>query len=673
MDDAGVVLGAAEVAGVLEGDPGVTGFEDHLEHLFPELDGFDFARPDFAFFGHLLVFEVALFEGLAVEVVEVGAFVGAKEGPALAGFHALHEEVGHPVGGVHVVGAAALVPGVDAKLEEVLDVVVPAFEVGAAGAATLAALVDGDELVVVEFEEGNDALGFSVGALNVATGAANGGPGATESAGPFGKEGILGDATVHDGLDGVIDLVKVAAGELAVEGAGVEESGRGGAEAAAFVEVVKSDDPVFGVGLFGFEEAHGDAHPEKLGRFHAAGLLAGFVDLEVAIVKGGDAEEVEVEISGGIEGVGEAIEVVLVEDVLAEAFDFDAVEEVGFEVLAMGFLERLDAIGLDVPGKDFFVNVGKEDAPGELGHVGVLFEEGLGVEDDGLFEIFAGDLGADGAAEFVLDLLLGHGELEADHRELNALFELGSVPELGGAVGGDGDEGLLGGVFHLDGIVEAEAGALVAVADVVSGNLEVSLAHEFVLNVVLDVFDMNEGLVAGADEVGDGLGDGVCGGGVFLEGEEGTRDGLLDLGLGPGDDVAVAPDEANGHFVGFLVDGDLAFHVERALEDEGLGDVVSVVFDEGLLDEEVEVVLGELELAAALELAHERGGNAIGDGGDEGAVLLGEDVVLGLVAGDEEVGEGAADGVGDVGEGEDFVGTTAGDGDFRNGGALFGG
>ena len=53
--------------------------------------------------------------------------------------------------------------------------------------------------------------------------------------------------------------------------------------------------------------------------------------------------------------------------------------------------------------------------------------------------------------------------------------------------------------------------------------------------------------------------------------------------------------------------------------------------------------------------------------------MLGEDGVLGLVAGDEEVGEGAADGVGDVGEGEDFVKTSAGDGDFGDGSALFGG
>ena len=46
------------------------------------------------------------------------------------------------------------------SFEEVLDVVVPGFEVGAAGAAAFAALVDGDELVVVELEEGDDALDF---------------------------------------------------------------------------------------------------------------------------------------------------------------------------------------------------------------------------------------------------------------------------------------------------------------------------------------------------------------------------------------------------------------------------------------------------------------------------------------------------------------------------------
>lgn len=108
--------------------------------------------------------------------MEVWAFVGAEEGPTLAAFHALHEEVRNPVCGVHVVGTTALVSGVDAELEEVLDVIVPGLKVGAAGATTLAALVDRDELVIVQFQEWDDALGLAIGALNVASGAADSGP-----------------------------------------------------------------------------------------------------------------------------------------------------------------------------------------------------------------------------------------------------------------------------------------------------------------------------------------------------------------------------------------------------------------------------------------------------------------------------------------------------------------
>ena len=176
VDDAAVVLRGADVAGVFEGDPWVASFEDHLEHGFPELEGGERARPDFAIGGHLLVFAIALLESGAVEVVEIGDFVGAEERPGAAFFHAFHEEVGNPVGGVHVVAAAAFVTGVFPEIEEVLDVVVPGFEVGATGAAAFSALVDGDELVVVEFEEGDDALRLAIGALDVAAGAADGGP-----------------------------------------------------------------------------------------------------------------------------------------------------------------------------------------------------------------------------------------------------------------------------------------------------------------------------------------------------------------------------------------------------------------------------------------------------------------------------------------------------------------
>ena len=39
VDDAGVILGAAHVARVLEGDPWVAGLEEHLEDRFPDVDG----------------------------------------------------------------------------------------------------------------------------------------------------------------------------------------------------------------------------------------------------------------------------------------------------------------------------------------------------------------------------------------------------------------------------------------------------------------------------------------------------------------------------------------------------------------------------------------------------------------------------------------------------------
>ena len=125
MDHPGVILRAAKITGILESDPRVTRFEDHLEHLFPELDRFNFPRPDLTFFGLLLVFEVALFESLPVKVVEIRTLIRTEKSPRLTCLHALHEEIRNPVGGVHVMGSTTLVPGVDAKLEEVLDIVVP--------------------------------------------------------------------------------------------------------------------------------------------------------------------------------------------------------------------------------------------------------------------------------------------------------------------------------------------------------------------------------------------------------------------------------------------------------------------------------------------------------------------------------------------------------------------
>jgi hypothetical protein len=222
-------------------------------------------------------------------------------------------------------------------------------------------------------------------------------------------------------------------------------------------------------------------------------FAAGFVNDEIAIVEGLDTEVVEVEVGGGVEGFGEFIEVVEVEELGVETFDGDAVLEVGFEGGFMGLLQFVDAVAEDGPVEYFLVDVGEQDAAGEFREVGVLLDECLGVEDDGVFEVFFGDLVADGAAEFALDFGFADVEVEADGSVGNALAEITAIPERGDAVViDDGDHQLLVGVLSEVLLLLAHAGALVAVADVVGGGLEVALAHEFLLDHVLDILDVDE-------------------------------------------------------------------------------------------------------------------------------------------------------------------------------------
>ena len=131
VDDAAMVLRAAHIAGIFEGNPWVTRLEDHAEHGLPEIECGAFLPKNFTALGHGFIFAVAVFEGFTIEVVEIRALVRAKECPFLTTFHPFHEEVGDPVGRIHVMSSAAVVSGIFTKLEEIVDVVVPCLEVSA--------------------------------------------------------------------------------------------------------------------------------------------------------------------------------------------------------------------------------------------------------------------------------------------------------------------------------------------------------------------------------------------------------------------------------------------------------------------------------------------------------------------------------------------------------------
>ena len=658
MDDAAVVLRAADVARIFKGDPWVAGLEDHTEHDFPEVNRGTLLPEDFAALGHGFVFAVALFEGLTVELVEIRCLVGAEECPIGTGFHPLHKEVGNPVGRVHVVRAATVVTGVLTQFEKIVEVVVPSFEVGAAGAAALAALVDGDELVVVQLEEGNHALRLTVGAFDKAAGAANSSPRATESPSPLGEEGVVGDAAVHDRLDAIIDLVKVAGRELRVEGAGVEECGRGGTEAAALVEIVEAEGVAFAVFLFVMEEAHGNADPEVLRDFEAAVLLGGLIDDEVAVIHGLHAEVVEVEVGGGIERGRYLIQIVI-EELGIDAFDLDGALKVGLETAAVGFFEIVDPIADDLPVEDFFVNVGKEDTAGKAGEVGILLHHGLGVENDGLLKVGALHLGIERAAELFLNLAGVDIEVEANAGVVDPALEVDAVPESILTVDlGDDDHGLLLRLIDKgDALILADAGAVGAVEDVRLGHLEMALAHHLLLDGVLHVFDVDEGLAAYIETVGHGAGDLDGRIGIHVQREKGLTHGDLDLGLAPRHDLAVATDQADGNRLA-LGDG----HGLVAPEHEAAGDIVRIVFNERFFDQKVDIVGGELEGAALFDLSGKHGADVLGHTGDELTVHFGEDVFF--LAGEQQVGQGVANGVGNLGEVEIALGAFGLDLDF---------
>ena len=76
VDHTSVLLRAAQVAGIFKGQPGVAGFEQHAEHLAPQIGRLEgLVQLDLAVLDQRFVILVTLFKGLAGQVVQIG-YVG---------------------------------------------------------------------------------------------------------------------------------------------------------------------------------------------------------------------------------------------------------------------------------------------------------------------------------------------------------------------------------------------------------------------------------------------------------------------------------------------------------------------------------------------------------------------------------------------------------------------
>ena len=278
VDDAGVVLRRADVARILERDPRMPGLEEHRQHLAPQRGRRDGAvQVQLAARGARLRLAVALGEGPPVDLVQIGHLVRREQRPRPVGLDPGHEQVGDPHRRVHVVGAAALVAGVAAQLEEVLDVVVPGLEIGAGRAAALAAAVDRHRHVVGDLEERHHALALDAGAGDARAGAADAGPVVAEPARPLRELGVVAER-LEDVGEIVLHRGQVAGRQLRPRRAGVEQRRRRRHVAQRRHEVVEGDRPGGRLVLVD-GEPHGDAHPERLRQLHRAAVVAG----EVAI------------------------------------------------------------------------------------------------------------------------------------------------------------------------------------------------------------------------------------------------------------------------------------------------------------------------------------------------------------------------------------------------------
>ena len=506
VDHAHVLLRAAQVARVFEGQPWVAGFEQHGEHLAPQVFGLDgLEQLDLAVLGQGFVVLVALFEGFTGQVVQVWHFAWAEQGPLAVVEHALHEQVRDPVGGVHVVGAATVVTGVLTQLDELFDVHVPGFQVGTHSAFALAALVYCNSGVVDHFEERHHALRLAVGAFDVGTEGAHWGPVVAQTAGKLGQQGVVADGVV-DAAQVVRHGGQVARRQLRTQGAGVEQSRGRGHVVEGRQQVVELDGALFLVLLFD-RQAHGHAHEEHLGQFETHAIL---VD-EVTVVEGLQAQVGELLVTLVVDRLAELLQVIGGQH-RVEQFELDTLGDVSRQGLGveLAHLVVSGAGGNTEETQAFGADVVHQQAGGHVAVVRLTLNQGTGGHHQ---------CGADVALRHaVVEVLQGFAldQLAIDFSQAFAGFaddgvHAAQVERRNAAVQVGDANAWVGLSRHLGTAGGTLLGALVAVDHVVAGHFLLAGTHQGQFNLVLDFFDVDgaagrhAALEGGADLFGQAL------------------------------------------------------------------------------------------------------------------------------------------------------------------------
>ena len=400
-------------------------------------------------------------------------------------------------------GAAPLVAGVAAQIEEVLDVQMPGLEVGAGGAAALAAAVDGQGDVAGDLQKRHHPLALHAGAVNGGAGGADVAPVVAQAAGPLGELGVVAQR-LEDAGEVVVDGGQVAGAELRAAGAGVEQGRGGGYETQARDQLVEADRLLVAL-LLGQRHPHGRAHPERLRGLYHRTLDAG----EVAFVQGLHAHVPQQVVPLRAQGGRQPLQVEVEQAAIEGSGVHPALQAVAEGPAVVGVEPLAGQRGAD----HLLVDALQEQARGELAVRWIALDErGAGQQQRLLY------LGRRDAVVDVADGLARH--LVHGHRRLQAV-SAGAALAGGGAADAAGELGdveqHLAVVARLHGeapeqglarrpllALFARLLALGAIQDVRLGDLVQAVLDQVFLDDVLDVLDVGVELdEAGVDFVDD--------------------------------------------------------------------------------------------------------------------------------------------------------------------------
>ena len=142
----------SDIAGVFKRNPRVACFKKPRNHFFPKMSGIEFfEEPHFPAFRFFFIRDIFFFKCFAIQVMQFRRVIRREKRPFFIRMDALHEKIGYPVRGIHVMGSPPIIAGISAQIQKIFNIKMPCFQIGAGCPSAFARSVDCNGCVVGNF------------------------------------------------------------------------------------------------------------------------------------------------------------------------------------------------------------------------------------------------------------------------------------------------------------------------------------------------------------------------------------------------------------------------------------------------------------------------------------------------------------------------------------------